>query len=279
MTEKIQVRFQIASDIHLEMPLTLNKMPQIQQSDPKSDILCLLGDICTLERLSTYEQFLNQVTKDFEHVLVLLGNHEYYHYKPKDHSLAEEWNNKLFSKYKNLHFLDRGKFQYKNVVFLGATLWCPIKQEKYENLVEKTISDFKTIFYKEKDEIKVLNSKEINRWHQRDLDFFNSELKEVREDQQVVILTHHPPFFQKQSFHVTQKMDDNLKEALIDCFTNVGMEKLMIKNVKIWAFGHTHFNTDHIEKKSEGKTRVISNQLGYFMKGERTDFKQVLLEL
>lgn len=35
----------------------------------------------------------------------------------------------------------------------------------------------------------------------------------------------------------------------------------MSKNVKVWAFGHTHWNCDFVE---EGGKRVLTNQRGYY---------------
>jgi hypothetical protein len=45
--------------------------------------------------------------------------------------------------------------------------------------------------------------------------------------------------------------------------------------VKVWAFGHTHFNCDYRDEKHP--KRVISNQRGYyFAQAEGFDMKNVV---
>ena len=58
------------------------------------------------------------------------------------------------------------------------------------------------------------------------------------------------------------------------CFYNLDCNHLMQRHVPFWCFGHTHKNSDHVAKKSPGKrTRIVCNQLGYFMKGAHIGFK------
>eukprot|EP01080_Neovahlkampfia_damariscottae_P003187 gene3187-5503_t len=261
------VRFQIASDLHLEFPLTLSKIPPIEQTEnPKTDILCLLGDISTLKKISEYKKLLDKVTTAFEHVLILFGNHEFYHYTAeKSKTCQEEWNEKLFSKYENVHVLDR-----------GVTLWSYTEDEDQSKIVEYLISDFKSIHLNDGEKSKNLKMQNVKNWHLEDVKFIEKEILNSTKDQQIVILTHHPPF---EASLIKNELKKEEAEALKEYFSNKGMEKLMKENVKIWCFGHTHENVDYIEKSSEGKTRIVSNQVGYYMRGSRIGYTQKVIDL
>lgn len=76
------LKFQIASDLHLEMPYTLQKMqPKICPVEG-CDILCLLGDIGTLKKPKPLHDLLDYVCEKWKHVLFVFGNHEFYHFRP-----------------------------------------------------------------------------------------------------------------------------------------------------------------------------------------------------
>ena len=63
-------------------------------------------------------------------------------------------------------------------------------------------------------------------------------------------------------------------KAIGTCFYNLDCDHIMQSHVRFWCFGHTHYNSDHTATNSPGKcTRIVSNQLGYFMKGNRTGFQ------
>src|SRR5688572_28243834 len=69
-------RIQIVSDIHLEFRSKAN-MPIIKRH---AENLALLGDIgkpfCT-----SYASFIGEQAETFDHIFVVMGNHEYYNAK------------------------------------------------------------------------------------------------------------------------------------------------------------------------------------------------------
>ena len=69
----MSVRIQYASDIHLE--IRPSKFRRILT--PVGDILILAGDIGHPFR-RTYAQFLDWCSRNFKHVILVPGNHEYY---------------------------------------------------------------------------------------------------------------------------------------------------------------------------------------------------------
>src|SRR5581483_308437 len=69
------MNIQYCSDLHLELR---DPFPSIVPSAP---ILFLAGDICSLygKHILKYYIFLRWISKKFERVFIVLGNHEYYH--------------------------------------------------------------------------------------------------------------------------------------------------------------------------------------------------------
>ena len=78
------MKLQIVSDLHLEFnDVTVN--------NAGADILCLAGDISLAKDLvkdtpkgEKFRQFFNHVSKEFDTVLYIMGNHEHY---------SGRWNN------------------------------------------------------------------------------------------------------------------------------------------------------------------------------------------
>jgi hypothetical protein len=70
LDEKPSVRFQICSDLHIEF--YGDEIPDLVK--PVAPILCLLGDI-GLACMQSYREFILKVSKQFERVFVIAGNH------------------------------------------------------------------------------------------------------------------------------------------------------------------------------------------------------------
>lgn len=93
------------------------------------------------------------------------------------------------------------------------------------------------------------------RWHLRDVEWIQTELKQAAAlGQTVVVLTHHAPLFQDElerdatsaayATDLTQMFNPSQKDYL---------------PIALWAFGHTHICSDQVL----GHTRVVSNPCGY----------------
>jgi len=69
---------------------------------------------------------------------------------------------------------------------------------------------------------------------------------------QRVVITHHAPVVNPNT-----KYDNSL---LMPAFNSLDMLALIDKHQPaLWVYGHTH----ECDNQSRGKTRIISNQLGY----------------
>ncbi|ELR12486.1 uncharacterized protein ACA1_346250, partial [Acanthamoeba castellanii str. Neff] len=157
---KAGVRFQLVSDLHLEFPGCLDKLPHIPVNAP---ILCLLGDIGYPNK-ANYRAYLLEQADRFEHVLVVAGNHEYYNQESvqhadrlisNDHSLAahpltipclhhDAQQDEICAERDNLHYLNKRSVRVGDVLFLGCTLWPYIPPEAIEK-VWMRCNDYKIV--------------------------------------------------------------------------------------------------------------------------------------
>lgn len=98
--------------------------------------------------------------------------------------------------------------------------------------------------------------------HRVDLDWLNNEVESiarVEPHRKVIVFTHYCPSTQEKVVdpkHANSKLSSGF-------MTNLSSE-VCWKNevVKLWAFGHTHYNCD-FQDPTTGK-RVFSNQRGYY---------------
>ena len=82
------MRIQIASDLHLE---SIKPLPPVTELIvPSADTLGLLGDIFTLRQSEDYEAWLTECLAHFKRVLVLLGNHEFYHCSTAETTVVQQ---------------------------------------------------------------------------------------------------------------------------------------------------------------------------------------------
>ena len=118
---------QIVSDIHLEFG---SDPPPIKR---KSPILALLGDIGYPER-SHYRSFILSMARQFEAVLLIAGNHEFYSKDSTDidcmrtviiPNVVDEVNRLCGST--KVHFLDNASIELPSIIsgvrLIGSTLW------------------------------------------------------------------------------------------------------------------------------------------------------------
>ena len=139
---KTLMKIQFISDIHLES--VLNKKDPIlfyeKLLTPVAPILVLAGDIGMFERVPELVHFLQWTSTHWDHVVYVIGNHEYYRLPSKTahgvpFALSESLRNlslDLFEFKKktkdltNLTILDRGIVEIEGIWIAGTTLWSAI---------------------------------------------------------------------------------------------------------------------------------------------------------
>jgi Calcineurin-like phosphoesterase len=249
-------QFQILSDLHLETPPAYD----VFSIPTRAPYLALLGDIGDFSKAGLMNFLTEQLAK-FEIVFFLLGNHEPYHgswsdVKAKLTAFARGIAQRR-TKEQNLGqfvFLDQTRYDINNyVTVLGCTLYSNILDDQLEH-VSFGLNDF----YHIEDWDVHLHRKE----HQSDLKWLNERVRSISESEpqrKIVILSHHSPVFGGQATnpkHAKSLYTSGFSTDLSaeQCWTNPA--------VKLWAFGHTHYNCDYKDQKT-GK-RVMTNQRGYY---------------
>lgn len=249
------MKFQIASDIHLEILETDTGFnPNDDETfsfiiEPQSPILILAGDILTPHTKCT-SLFLNWCSRNFEQTLWVMGNHEYYTpiVMSKDYIL-EQYERLCPS---NVHILDNKSYAVDDVLFVGSTLWSNIPEED-EKEIQYRINDYRMIYSNQGYRI---TPQEIRTMFYRNLNYIQTTIDQ-NPDKQIIIITHHAPLNKDTSYADYEGEVTNAAYA-----TNIDLTN--DSNVRMWIYGHTHHNA-YIKK---GNYTVLSNQFGYF--GEHT---------
>ena len=213
--------------------------------------------VCTKE----FFNFLTHQLKQFRTVLFVPGNHEPY---------SSDWTTTLTtlrdfeekvrtnSTLGEFVLLDRRVYRLPDtdVTICGCSLFSCVSS-KEEAAVSMGLNDFFSI-----DDWDVGAHTAA---HQRDLAWLNEHVAalEKTDTQKVVILTHWSPSTDERS------KDPRHKASTIgSAFSTDLSEQLCFKSakVKLWAFGHTHYNCDFlVDRKEDAEPlRLLANQRGYY---------------
>lgn len=241
---------QFCSDLHLEFKQNkawLTDSPLI----PQADILLLAGDIVPFAFQDEHKDFFRFVSKNWRWVYWLPGNHEYYGADAaiKSGTVKEKIKDNVF-------LVNNIEVTHGDVRFLFSTLWARIEAAN-EWTIEKSVSDFSAIRYNGYR----FSAPAFNLLHKSCLDFLTKELT-VASDSKTVVITHHVPTYLN---YPTKYKGSTVNEAFV-----VELHDLIEDSAAdAWIYGHHHVNTPEF---CIGKTRMLTNQLGYIQQGEHLLF-------
>jgi predicted phosphohydrolase len=244
-------KLQYASDLHLEFPANKEFLKQ-HPLQAVGDVLVLAGDIVPFAVMDKHQDFFSYVADNFETVYWLPGNHEYYHFNIADKSGM--LNEKIRS---NVFLVNNTSVMHENCRLLFSTLWSKIS-EGNQWQIEKSLNDFHQI----KNKGFRLSAEKYNELHEESLAFLQKEIRETKEEQ-MAVFTHHCPTFMN---YPAQYKGDILNEAFaVELF-----DFIESSNINYWVYGHHHSNTLEF---SIGRTKLITNQLGYVQRNEQVKFE------
>lgn len=190
----------------------------------------------------------------------MLGNHEPYHsdwvqtkYLVKDFQQTVDLEKQNGKNLGTFVLLDKTRFDIDDgdnkVVVLGCTLFSHITPASRKR-VGLGLNDFNLI-----DDWGI---DEHNHSHQEDMEWLALQLRLLEEsERKVVVLTHYSPTRDERANdprHGNSPLSDGFVTDLL------GSLPFRSNSIKLWAFGHTHYNCDF--ETDEG-TRVYTNQRGY----------------
>lgn len=231
------VNFQIMSDLHIET-LSDDISTEIFVK-PSAEILILAGDIGRVHKYNQLENFLQQLCSQFQIVLYVLGNHEYYHVEGIEPKTMEEILSdieKISSKIPNLYILNRTSVIIEDVCIVGATLF----SQAVVNIPHYIVK------------IPNINTVKYNSLFKQDLHYIeNMVIYCQRKRFKMLVVTHYAP-----TYLVEKKKKCNKYKSLYCSHLDYLLDK---KKVHTWVYGHIHKNFDF---KTVNGTRLVSNQRG-----------------
>lgn len=234
------MKIQIVSDLHIEYknddvpdPLTI--------ITPSAEILVMAGDIGSFYKYYQLKTFLEMLCPYFDIVIYVPGNNEYYiqkGYKSEKMDTLLQSFIIIQQSISNLHVLNRSSVQIEDVCIIGCTLWSELMVTLPKFIVR--IPDMNTIVY--------------NKKHQSDLLYIKKMIKYCKENKlKLMVVTHHCPTYSV----ITSKK--KMRDKYISLYASHLDYLLTKENVHTWVCGHIHINFD---KKTDGGTRLIGNQIG-----------------
>jgi len=288
------MKLAICSDLHLEFGTLELKNTE------NADVLVLAGDICVasdFKKNPTYLKFFEQVSKEFNHVLYVMGNHEHYQ---GDFATSEKILKENLSHLENVHLLEKSTFLLNDYLFVGGTLWTDMNggDTMTMNHVRRMMNDFliiknsnnyvyrKVPIYEKTDDGKLIKDEsgrmiqigmkmkeEVSKFSPEDAvkdhKFFMDYLTHVfasNKDKKVVVIGHHAP--SNLSVHPRYSNDDLMNGAYrssLDFFIEDRPE------IVLWIHGHTHETFNY----ELGNTKVVCNPRGYVNYELRADYFQL----
>jgi predicted phosphodiesterase len=301
------MKIALASDVHLEFgPIELN-------NDQDADVLILAGDICVAQHFTDrnptyvkhlageYREFFDHVTRQFPHVIYILGNHEHY-----SGDVAHSYNIlREHLDYPNLHILEKETWCHEGYTFVGGTLWTDMdcSDSLAMSYAQSAMTDFREILNSNRMVVRQVPVYERNphwtedgknggqyvknadgslirtgyksceepaRWtpedsvadHARMLDYVDHV---TREAGSYIVVGHHCP----SESSVAECYKGNLLNAAFRSRLDDFIEAR--PQIRLWFHGHTHVPFSYWI----GETRVVCNPRGYTGHESIADFFQL----
>lgn len=280
----------VCSDLHLEFGTLELKNTE------SADVLILSGDICVAFDFSqkpVYLNFFEQVCKEFNHVLYVMGNHEHYH---GDFAKSKAILQDHLSHLENLHVLEKETFELGEYLFIGGTLWTDMNDEDPSTLgfMTSAMNDFRLVknsnrityrrvpiyekdeygdykrdmhgqFYeigtKMKESVSQFSPSDAVDDHKKFLQYIEHVISN-NPDKKIVVVGHHAP--SRQSTHPRYQNDTLMNggySSNLDFFIEDHPQ------IVLWTHGHTHETFDY----NIGNTRIFCNPRGYINYENRAD--------
>ena len=245
------MKIQYASDLHLEFADNWRYLKE-HPLQVSGDILVLAGDIGYLgDDNYAKHPFWDWASENYKQVIACMGNHEFY----KFYDIASLKDGYCLEIRPNVHSYYNAIVHIEDIDFIITTLWAKINMSEayYTELV---ISDFRRILYNKE----ILGFADFNHEHERCLSFLKHAVLSSDAAKKIVV-SHHTPSFKMQNPKFANSKANGAFIVELEDY-------IMDSEIDYWIFGHSHYNVD----VRIGKTRCVSNQLGYVSHGEHEAF-------
>lgn len=202
------MRLQFMSDLHI------NNYYNLIEVEPNAPNLALIGDICDGMNPKLYK-FLLSVSNQYENVLYIPGNHEYYKNTIQDvDGYLSEMCYELDIKY-----LQKKTVEIDGILLSGCTLWSnPGPYSFYKANEDTWINDF--------------DRERMVKEHHEHLEFLKREIA-LNKNKPHILLTHYVPMFEMNGKYMSAPYTDMFASDL---------RYLFKPPIRYWLCGHVHQN-------------------------------------
>ena len=250
-------KIKIVSDLHEEFMEVVGekgkwghlKIPVSTQD--KNTILIIAGDLNVKGSSSGYSraaESLIRFSKQFLHVVFVLGNHDYW-YGSIDTSVNQI--QKAVSEHSNISVLEKDFVIVEGVRIYGATMWTDMASNPMQELMlNANWSDLHRIRVSKKGYSK-LRARDVTDIHMDSVARLKDMFK-IPQDGPTIVVSHHAPCTDSIPFRFR---NSRLNVCYVQDLTDI----LKAYDIPLWAHGHTH---DSFNYEKHG-TRIICNPFGY----------------
>lgn len=253
MAKKTNIAY--CSDLHLD---NYRFYPAQFIENQNNDILIIAGDLGQYQYLSRHKTFLEELCDNYEYVLFVEGNHEFYNGDINDAF--------PFKTPDNFILLRNNTFEYKDIIFYGGTMWSGltnVTDPTTLHAIQTMINDFR-----------IIKNGPINFDLTKMTSLYNEFMENLYEtllthdnDKKIVVISHFAPSLQS----VAPQFKDS---PLNPYFCNDIDEFIKGSQIKYWIHGHTHNHCNYMV----GNVNVLCNPRGYPGESQRTHkIKQIRL--
>jgi predicted MPP superfamily phosphohydrolase len=257
-----------ASDLHIEIN-GWNKDSGMSKSFEPGDVLILAGDTVPASYILDYRtdkearkikaaciRFANQVFKQYRKVIMIMGNHEHYHYRYEEtYDTLKEW----WSKWPQVEVVENEVVTVDDVRFLCTTLWTDMNGMNPVDIQTcgAGMNDYHCI--KSGLDFRPIRPEYTIRRFQKAMEFLESQLS-VEYPGTTVLVTHHSPT--NYGSAPQYRAGRGLNSAY---YTSLEGWILDRPQIAAWVHGHTHFT----HTMQVGSAWIFANQMGYYLEGYR----------
>jgi len=247
------MKIALISDVHLEY--NIDKPFSL----PKANILVCAGDIGSPFALS-YKNFLKKVSKKYNTVIVISGNHEYYSQSPcqafsnPKTMLQTEEHIRNLCKECGCIYLQKETYDMDGLRFYGCTLWGdPINASTYFDCGNIIIDDHEKLWKSRHDSKYISDLECLDDYislHNNHKEWLLNEISKPTSKTKIVI-THHLPSL--------KLIEPKYSKSPTNGYYASECEELVSKS-DLWLAGHTH---KYIETKICGEIPIYCNPICY----------------
>lgn len=221
MHETNNISFQYFSDVHCEMYSDNMKSHfDIKKQAP----YCIVAGDIGYPHTDKYGNFIEILSKLFDTVFVIAGNHEYYMSSVYE---ALQLARNSCAKFKNVVFLENEVYHIPDtdLIVFGATLWTNIPNE-YDSAIRMLANDYTYIKGFDPDDCREL--------HQSTLQELRKSL-DANPDKRFIVVTHHLPSLSL----IHQKYKTMNRTGMNYAFAS-DVQEANDPRIVAWIAGHTH---------------------------------------